>query len=407
MHDGVELNFEDIQKEPDPYQLFLNSIRSPDAKRKYKNELGRFLKLVPSKFYEEALGDYPKSNEVNILAQYFVKLAKKNQEVVGRIIAAYVKEEIELVRQGTMSANTLPNHIKPIKTLLDTNGIAIHWKTIHKMYPRAKPEADDRAYNKEELQRMIEVANDITDKIIILMSSSGGFRLEAWNYFTWKDIVFFKNNDGSYKGAALQVYRGDPESYSTFLTPECCNSLATYREVWKSKTGAYPRQDDPLLKAVKFQNIRKLNAFGVKRRLDKIVRKIGLRNHLAPGKKRYEVQLAHGFRKYFHTMLRRAKVNYADMEDMMGHEVGLEKHYERYNEEDFERFPEYAKAIPFLTISDEERLRIENKRLEAEKSEIEEMKQKQAYLETELEKVIQWRETTKKYEVNDNRYQQT
>lgn len=65
-------------------------------------------------------------------------------------------------------------------------------------------------------------------------------------------------------------------------------------------------------------------------------------------------------------MLRRAKVDYLDKEDMMGHKVGLEKHYERYQEEDFERFPEYQKAIPFLTISDEERIRLENEKLKEE-----------------------------------------
>ncbi len=69
-------------------------------------------------------------------------------------------------------------------------------------------------------------------------------------------------------------------------------------------------------------------------------------------------------------MLRRAKVDFLDKEDMMGHKVGLEKHYERYQEEDFERFPEYQKAIPFLTISDEERIRLENEKLKEEKSEI-------------------------------------
>ena len=74
----------------------------------------------------------------------------------------------------------------------------------------------------------------------------------------------------------------------------------------------------------------------------------------------YEVKLDHGFRKYFNTMMRRAKVNYLDKEDMMGHTTGLEKNYERYNEEDFERFSEYEKAIPFLTVSDAERLRLEN-----------------------------------------------
>ena len=82
---------------------------------------------------------------------------------------------------------------------------------------------------------------------------------------------------------------------------------------------------------------------------------------MIPGKKRYEVQLDHGFRKYFNTMLRRAKVNFADKEDMMGHKVALESSYERYEEADFERFPEYQKAIPFLTISGEERLKEESR----------------------------------------------
>ena len=55
----------------------------------------------------------------------------------------------------------------------------------------------------------------------------------------------------------------------------------------------------------------------------------------------------------------------------MGHKVGLEKHYERYSEEDFERFEQYQKAIPFLTISDTERMKIENQQLKEEKSTLE------------------------------------
>ena len=82
-------------------------------------------------------------------------------------------------------------------------------------------------------------------------------------------------------------------------------------------------------------------------------------------------RLDHGFRKYFNTMLRRAKVDFADKEDMMGHKTGLESSYERYVEEDFERFPEYQKAIAYLTISDTERNRHEIKRLKEEKSELE------------------------------------
>ena len=44
---------------------------------------------------------------------------------------------------------------------------------------------------------------------------------------------------------------------------------------------------------------------------------------------------------------------------MMGHTTELEKHYERYTEEDFEMFSQYRKAIPYFTISNDERLKTE------------------------------------------------
>lgn len=374
MSHGVELRLDEIRSSSDPYEIFLDSVKSPQTRRKYKNTLSEFLKLVPSKMYEEELKKIPEDRDPNTLAKFFVDLTRKNPDLVTRILVQFVKQEVEQVQSGKLSPNTLPNHVKPVKALLESNGVAIPWKTVYKLYPRAKPAADDRAYTREELQKMIEASPDITDKIIVQMFSAGGFRLESWNYFTWKDVVFFQNKDDSFKGAALLVYRGDPESYWTFLTPECCQTLTNYKEIWKSQIGRYPKNDEPLLKAVKYPTIRRLNALGVKKRLQNIVGTIGLRPPLPPGKRRHEVQLAHGFRKYFNTMLRRAKVNYLDKEDMMGHNVGLERHYERYQEEDFERFSEYQKAIPFLTISEEERLRSANKKLENERTEIEQLK---------------------------------
>ncbi len=96
-------------------------------------------------------------------------------------------------------------------------------------------------------------------------------------------------------------------------------------------------------------------------------------------------------------MLRRAKVDYLDKEDMMGHKVGLEKHYERYNEEDFERFPEYQKAIPFLTISDEERIRLENEKLKQERSENDLLRDKLDTIQEDLDKVKHWKELSEKF----------
>jgi hypothetical protein len=367
----MEISMDKVNSRSEPYQLFLDSIRSPETLRRYKTHLHSFLKLIPNQIYIENLGKSPKDREAITLAKFFVELARKDMDLASDVIAAFIKEDKKRVTSGEISSQTIPNHIKPIKVLLDANRVPIHWKSLHKLLPRREAKSKDRAYTKEEIQKMLEVTNDITDKVIILLFSSGGFRLESWDYFTWKDVIFFKNDDGSYKGAALLVYRGDPESYFTFITPEACKALDIYHESWKEDIGVYPKPDDPLIKTVATPVIRRLAQKGVRKRIDKIVSDIGLRPPLPLGQRRHEVQLDHGFRKYFNTMLRRAKVDYLDKEDMMGHKVGLEKHYERYQEEDFERFPEYQKAIPFLTISDEERIRFENEKLKEEKSELE------------------------------------
>ena len=161
-------------------------------------------------------------------------------------------------------------------------------------------------------------------------------------------------------GAALRIYRGDPESYFSFITPEACMYLDMYREKWGRDVGACPKAGDPLLGTAVQIAAKRLNAKGVKARITGLASGAGLRPRLPAGRRRRSVTIDRGFRKYFNTMMGRAKVDYLDKEDMTGHSAGLEKHCERHCGEGFERFPEYQKAIPFLTIPDGERLRAEN-----------------------------------------------
>jgi hypothetical protein len=265
----MQISIKSLQKREDPYQLFLDSLTNEETKRKYDNWLYRFLKVIPDELYQGS-DKTSMCQDVGTLARCFVSLAKKDPDMAKNIIAEFIKEEKKLVAENKLNPNTIPNHIKPIKSLLDANSIPIHWKSLHKMYPREQ-QSNDRAYTKEELQKMIEVCSDITDKVIIQLFSSGGFRLGAWEYFTWKDVIFFKNSDGSYKDAALLVYHGDPESYWTFITPEACKTLELYKELWKSQIGKYPSPDDPLVKSVKYHGIKKLDMKGVRRRVEKIV----------------------------------------------------------------------------------------------------------------------------------------
>ena len=94
---------------------------------------------------------------------------------------------------------------------------------------------------------MLEHCTDIVDKILILMFSSGGFRVESWDYFCWKDVIPLYESDKYCKGTALRVYRGDPEEYWTFITPEAYRILMIYKEEWKSRFLRYPNPDDPLI----------------------------------------------------------------------------------------------------------------------------------------------------------------
>ncbi|MDH3617569.1 MAG: site-specific integrase [Nitrosopumilus sp.] len=353
----------------DVYANFLDYMKSPETQRMYIRNLRIFLNLIPNKIFEDYLKEKPRSREIEDLATAFANLAKKDINITKQIIKSYIKETKKEVEAGKISPNTVKNRVKPIKALLSANEIDISWSMINKMFPR-EIRSDDRAYTKEEIQEMLEHCTDIIDKLIILMFSSSGFRLEAWDYFCWKDVIFFPVEDNNFKGAALRVYRGDPEEYWTFITPETCKILQLYKKEWKSRFLNDPNPDDPLIASTKFDFPHRLRQKGVRARVDKIVTKIGLRDRHKKGQRRFEVKLDHGFRKYFNTMMRRAKVNYLDKEDMMGHKVGLEKNYERYQEDDFERFPEYQKAIPFLTISKEEILKAENDALRDKNSEL-------------------------------------
>lgn len=334
------------------YSNFIESVKSKETRRGYKRDLGQFLDMISDKDFLKHLGEVPRSRSIEDLAEAYVNLARKDMPIAKAAVKTYLKHLKYKVEEGKMNANTVPNKTKPIRSLLVSNEIDVSWVTIRKMLPNAT-KTQDRAYTREEIHSMLEHCSSITDKVIVLLFSSGGFRVEAWDYLCWKDITFFTDKSDNYTGAALRIYRGYPEEYGTFITPEACDMLKQYREEWKKRFLREPTDDDPLLVSARYDTPRRLSHKGVKSRVNKIVSKIGLRDIAKKKNGRYEVPLDHGFRKFFNTAMRRAKVNHLDKEDMMGHSTGLEKHYERYQEEDFERFPEYRKAIPYLTISKE------------------------------------------------------
>jgi len=358
----MKLNISDIEGQS-AYQAFLLYVESPATLKDYKCYLRMFLDSIPTAIYTKNNINL-RNNSDEDKAENFITLAKNNTEITKNIIHAYVIENKRQVAEKIIAPATLRSRVKPIKALLASNEIPFFWKNLNRGMPKPG-KGKDRAYTIPELQDMMKHATDVMDKVIITMFSSGGFRLAAWNDLTWEDVRFFyyttneiKENNYSrdqLKGMAIRIYRGDVEEYWTHGTPEAAKYLLLYREQWKSHFGAYPDKSDPLIYPKNSIVIKRLTPRAIAARVLAILIKCNLRPPLEEGQKRHTVMADHGFRKFTNTMMRRAKVNFADKEDMQGRKIGQEASYERYVENDFERWPEYQKAIPFLTISDEER----------------------------------------------------
>ena len=100
-----------------------------------------------------------------------------------------------------------------------------------------------------------------------------------------------------------------------------------YRERWKGEIGGILTQTT-IAEGRHPDHTTTANSKGVGSRITRLARDAVLWPKLPEGKKRYTVPINHRFRKYFNIMMRRAKVNYLDKENIMGHSVGLEEHYE-------------------------------------------------------------------------------
>ncbi len=86
------------------------------------------------------------------------------------------------------------------------------------------------------------------------------------------------------------------------------------------------------------------------------------------GKIRKNVRLTTRFRKFFDTQLIYADVRPAIKEMFMGHSIGLDDHYFKPSQRDV--LEEYMTAVDYLTISEENKLKMKVKELTKKQDEI-------------------------------------
>ena len=263
------------------------------------------------------------------------------------------------------------------------NDIMINRKKIIKFIDTdEKKKHKNTAYTSEQIHKLLDICDERT-KAIILIYCSSGITLAALPALKIGDLEGISNT-GIVK---ITVYQGCKEEYITFCTPESTKVIGSYLE-YRKRCGEEIKSTAPLIR----EQFDASDSFRVKhpkhislKTISKILRqksiqagiiKVDHTGNNSGSKMRKDIPLIHGFRKFFNTALMNADVNIRFKELLMGHTIKLDDvYYDKNNEKSQAKLlEEYSKAIDYLTINEENRLRRKVEVLKAKRDEIEMLK---------------------------------
>ena len=367
-------------KEQSPLELFYQGIRAEETKEKYT----RTLKYILCKTLEEILdGDFEQR------AIQLVGLAKKDPKWTTDLflnLSRKLRSRTELPKDhyDYLNPQSIGNYFKPLKKLLEMNEVTISWKRVYSTFPETDNLSDSRGWTRKEIQKMLKFVKGPIDRAIILVAASSGIRIGAFD-LDWQDLVPIYKVDQELRSeiteneiekakvvcAMLNVYKGSNSAYPAFITPEAYLALLDYKSEWIREVGREPKPQDPIFKK-EGPFPRKATDVSVKKRLERILKNAELRKPLARGKRRYEVPIMNGFRRFWNKTCKESVSNDSALgslikkEFMMGHTglIKLDKNY--FKTHALELAEEYLNAVPNLTISEEERAKAEVVRLRKE-----------------------------------------
>lgn len=334
---GYRLRYRAMQRS---LLLFTNGLKSEETVKQYTYYLDKFINFYHIKNYDSLATVSPA--ELQIMVEDYVMFLKKE-----------------------VSPNTVPTPMYAIQAFLECNDIELKWKKIRRLYPAKIKTTGERGWTTKEIQKMLQSTTNLRNKAIIHFLASTGVRIGAIPDLKLKHLKEMPSGCKS-----VLVYEDSREEYTTFLTPEASKILNEYFTMRRSD-GEDLGMNSPVFRTIyKFrkQTTRVITKKAIENIVNRAATNAGLRKNKKNG--RYEVQLDHGFRKRFNTILKlNKKINPNVVEKLMGHKRGLDGVYLKPTVD--EMFEEFKIGITDLTIDDSERLASRNRELEAEKSELE------------------------------------
>lgn len=287
----------------------------------------------------------------------------------------YVKHLRNRVTNNEISPNTVPKLFKPMRKLLDINykETAVKWKPIYAQFPPEEKLSGYKPWQDEQIQMMLKYTKNLRESSLILFHSSTGARVGVHDHsLLMKHMVAMDAPSGE-KCYAFLIY-ADPDetfkekdtrnamdmidendySHFVFTTPEATNAIDNYHDKRK-QDGEHFDDNTPIFKVLredKYGKYGQMSSNGFKKTIQRVLARTPISR--IKKRNRFDVQIDHGFRKRFNTILKLdSMVNSNIAEKLMQHKKGLDGTY--LTPTRHQCFKEFAKAISKLTVSDSQR----------------------------------------------------
>lgn len=347
------------------FSLFEGAIKSEQTRMVYTYSLHEFMKFSKIKEYND--------------------IPNHTTEQIQKLLESWV---LHLKKNG-LKALTIRAKLNAVELFLEMNKIQFYKKILHRLIPSSDYVAGgDVPFTTEEIQKMLAGTTKLRSKALIHFLASTGARPASIT----DPVLRLKHLEDMSNGCkAVKIYDGSKQGYWAFLTPEATKALDNYLDSRK-RNGEKLDQDSPVFGNLTNNTYGKKNDHmstkSIRQLVSNVLETAGIdRTKLG---NRFDKAPVYGFRKRFNTILKlNNNVNSNIAEKLMAHKRGLDGSYLKPTKE--ECFIEFMKAIPELTISDEDRNKFKIVKLEEEKSELEKLKLEVSGIKKELEEEVEAR----------------
>jgi len=345
---------------------FEQTIKSKSTLKNYTDHIELFLNFSKLKDYDSLI-NMPRDDIQMLVEEYVVFLKKK------------------------VNPNSVQTMMTGVKHFFIVNRISLFWELIQKMYPAKVKCSGFKAWETSHIRKMLDATTSKRTKAIIHFMASTGSRIGVHDYDLTMEHL--KNLEDGCK--SVLIYAGEIDEYYAFLTPEASDALELYFDERKNDGESFGLPS-PIFRtqySLGIEKAKPMKKNSVISIIWRIINKSGIKRERI--NRHFDIQQDHGFRKRFNTVMKLdSEINSNIAEKILGHSVThkLDNTYFTPNIADL--FNEFKKGIPELTISEDYRLKLENrikdkkiKEFEAKDHEIEKLKARFDSIEKLLEKI--------------------